>query len=341
HLGSDRSFYGLHPDIHVVWLGQYVGRWTAVCGPALAKLWAMRRLVRHTHPDVVLSFLTNVNVNVLMATRGLDVPVIVAERTNPAHSQAAGRVLRAMRRWLYPRAQAVLVQTQASIDDMHVAVPGLKHVWAIPNPLPPALPVPSDSVQASVSAQGRGRRLRIVAMGRLVASKQFDQLIHAFSGIASQHPGWELVIWGDGPRRSALQQQIDSLGLANRVQLPGVTRQPWHELAQAQLFAMTSRVEGFPNVLLEAMALGCPAVVVDCPSGPAEMTQQGELARLVPLDDLPALSAALQALMSDSALRRRLGEKGAQDVAVRYDLEAILEQWDAVFRAVSRSPSSA
>ena len=95
---------------------------------------------------------------------------------------------------------------------------------------------------------------------------------------------------------------------------------------------MTSRVEGFPNVLLEAMALGLPCVALDCPSGPAELTRHGKDAWLIPLTDHQGLADALHDLMSDPVLRQELGTKAAQSVRQRYGLPAILQRWDAVFQ---------
>lgn len=339
HLESEQSFYPLHPDIRVVWLGLFTG-WmgTRRYVSTLAKWWAIRRLIKRLQPDVVLSFLTNVNVNVLMAAWGLDVPIMVAERTHPVHSTAAGRVLRRLRRHLYPRARQVLVQTEGSVAAMRAEVPRLRDVAAIPNPLPADLNVwtPPAREAGAVASHRPHQALRIVAMGRLVASKQFDQLIDAFAAVAVHHPGWELVIWGEGPQRGTLERQIAALGMEARIQLPGNTRQPWQELSRGHIFAMTSRVEGFPNVLLEAMALGLAAVVADCPSGPAEITGHGKLARLIPVNDQPALQAALRELMSDSALRQRLGSEAACSVARRYALETVLQQWDTVLRRVTR-----
>src|SRR3546814_17414672 len=99
------------------------------------------------------------------------------------------------------------------------------------------------------------------------------------------YPEWDLTIWGEGPMREALEQQVQDAGLAARIVLPGRTSQPWQELDKADMFALTSRVEGFPNVLLAAMALGCACVTVDCPSGPREITQDGQDDILVPLGD--------------------------------------------------------
>jgi glycosyltransferase involved in cell wall biosynthesis len=169
-----------------------------------------------------------------------------------------------------------------------------------------------------------------MAMGRLVPIKGFESLIRAFAALSDDFPDWDLHIWGEGPLRPTLTQQSQGAGLQERVFLPGRTEHPWRELAQADVFALTSLVEGFPNALLEAMALGRACVAVDCPSGPREISEDGEVALLVPADDAPALGQALAQLMGDSVLRDVLGRHAAESVRARYGLPDVLAQWDGL-----------
>lgn len=331
YLTKQAAFYPVDDAVTVQWLADMPGSRLLRGLPGVGKWLMMRRLIRRARPDVVVSFLTNVNVNALIASAGLDVPVIVSERTNPLYSQSAGRVLRFLRRRMYGRARVVVMQTQASVEPFRALVPAARDVAVVANPLPPAL------MDGSTIPARRPSQRHLVAMGRLVAIKQFDVLIDTFATLASHHPEWTLTIWGDGPLRDALSAQIDRLGLNGRVILAGRTAQPWDALARADVFVMTSRVEGFPNVLLEAMALGLPCVALDCPSGPAELTRQGQDARLVPLNDTHGLGQALHELMSDDELRRDMGGKAAESVRRRYGLPAILASWDVVFkRAMTR-----
>lgn len=336
YTGKGTLFYSLDSPVRLEWVADRIGRLGRTPLAPLAKLRAMRRLVREERPDVIVSFLTNVNVMVLLATWGLDTPVIVCERTNPAVSTSATPALQRLRKWLYPRAAMATVQAQASLAPMLKQVPGLRQLAVIPNPLPPDLPAPRSLGEDGHARSGDGlqMRWRLVAMGRFVPSKRYANLLQVFERLAPRFPDWELVIWGDGPLRPELEARVAAAGLKERVRLPGRTSAPWQELLASDLFVMTSEVEGFPNALIEAMALGLPCVSVDCPSGPREITREGEDAVLVPLHDDDALEEALARLMDAPERRVRLGEQGARSVRERYGVEQVRAHWDTLFEDV-------
>ncbi|MGB6242844.1 MAG: glycosyltransferase family 4 protein [Castellaniella sp.] len=319
YSGRGSCLQHLDPGVKLLWLAD------RLCGPAwlrpLAKILALRKLARELQPDRVLSFLTNVNVTALLATRGLGLPVVVSERTDPAHSVNLEPVLRWLRRWTYPWAHRVVVQTQQSIPHLQQVAPGVSRIVAIPNPLPDGLPEPR------LAEPAEGRR-RLMALGRFNPVKQFDRLIEVFAGLADSCPDWDLWIWGDGAQRAACLQRVAALGLTDRIHLPGFSQTPWTDLATGHGFVLNSRVEGFPNALLEAMALGLPCVAVDCPSGPSELTQAGQVATLVPLGDEAALAQALQRLMQASPSDRETwGRTAAASVRARYGLDAVVQAW--------------
>ncbi|HLS41981.1 MAG TPA: glycosyltransferase family 4 protein [Paenalcaligenes sp.] len=327
HLGSRSSFYPIDERVTQRWLHTQLSRWPL---PRMVrKCLAIRRLIRDERPDVVVSFLTNVNVVVLMSSWGLKTPIVVSERTNPAYSQSAGKVLRWLRRKTYGRAARVALQTEASVNDFAVLEPHLRKVAVLPNPLPDAV----LQVERRVSVEHE-QPARVVALGRLVPAKGFSQLISAFAEVAMNRPNWHLHIYGDGPLRDELARKAELVGLKDRIHLEGRTEQPWEALSQAQIFVLSSAYEGFPNALLEAMALGLACISVDCPSGPAEMTRQGQDGKLIPLNDGPAMQAALAELMDDPRLRGVMGQRAANSVRSRYALTSILAQWDHVFKEV-------
>lgn len=321
--GHGTCFYPLDERVRLLWLAEQFPRlrWA---GP-LKKLVAIRQVARECRPDVMVSFLTNVNVTVLLATRGLPGPLVVCERTDPAWSTNLEPIFRTLRRWTYPWASRVLTQTPQAAVHLRQVAARVTRVSAIPNPLPPDLP----AARMVESAEG-GRHI-LLAMGRFNPVKQFDLLLDVFAGLAQAHPDWDLVIWGDGDQREALCAQVKRLGLEGRASLPGRTEQPWREMLGAHAFVLSSRVEGFPNAMLEAMALGLPCVALDCPSGPREISENGQVASLVAPGESDALAAALAQVMGQTpAWRTTLGARGADSVRARYGLDAVLQRWDEV-----------
>lgn len=326
HLGSERSFYELAQEVRFAPLAHSMPWFPPFLTP-LRKLRAIRKVHQEFAPDVVVSFLTNVNVNVLMALRGVATPLIVCERTNPMVSQSADKRLQSLRTKLYPRATRVVLQTQEAAQAFSAAEPNLGELAVVPNPIPAVLEaLPLNQVVEK--AEG----CKLVAMGRLVPAKQFDHLIQAFGFLAEKHLDWTLHIYGEGPELAYLQKRAELVGCKDRVFFPGRTETPWEVLSEAQLFALTSAYEGFPNVLLEAMTLGVACVSYDCPSGPREMSDNGRDASLVALNNEKDLVAALDELMSEPLLRGVLGQRAAASVRERYGMEAVLSQWDQVFR---------
>jgi GalNAc-alpha-(1->4)-GalNAc-alpha-(1->3)-diNAcBac-PP-undecaprenol alpha-1,4-N-acetyl-D-galactosaminyltransferase len=214
-------------------------------------------------------------------------------------------------------------QTEAAAARVSDIYPGLRRVYSIPNPL-------ADDVAAYRKKTGHGRKI-LLSLGRLAAEKQIEKLLNAFGSVASKFQDWDLHIFGDGPLRSSLERQIEELELQGRAFLMGRTDNPWKIMSGADAFAMTSRYEGFPNALLEAMGVGLPCIVFDCPSGPREISRNGKDAVLIPLDDQAGLVAALAKLMGDEELRNSLGDQARDSVLSRFSLAAAIGNWDRLF----------
>ncbi len=275
----------------------------------------VRQAVQDFAPDVAISFIDRTNVLVLAALAFTGVPVIVSERVDPRHYDI-GRIRPILRRALYPRSAAVVVQTDSVADWARGFVPSEK-VAVIPNPVDALPPVAPWADRQNVA----------LAVGRLSSQKGFDVLIHAFAASALPAGGWRLVILGEGPERAALTDIIEAENLEDKVELPGVIPEPWERYSQAKLFVLSSRFEGFPNALLEAMALGCAAIATDCPSGPRDIIEPGQNGVLVPVDDVKALAAALDDLAANPATAASLSAN-APAVRERFAVDKIMGQWD-------------
>lgn len=324
--GRGECFYELSADVRLVYLADLVSSRVRTFVNQLARLRALRRFMTTEHPDVIVSFLSNVNVAAVLASAGLGIPVIVCERIDP-FVMPTTRLLRLACRFTYPLADALMVQTHAVAAKYASSGLTLRRVHVIPNP------VPGQILDIQQHA-GIGNKKRLLSVGRLDEQKQFDVLIKVFASLAGRLANWSLRIVGEGPLRPVLQRQIIKLGLERRVELPGRTANIGEELTEADAFVLTSNYEGFPNALLEAMVVGLPCVTFDCPSGPREMSMDGQVALLVPLNDEQALGHALERVMSDANLRKSLGSQARASVIERFSLNKVLEQWDSLFEDV-------
>ncbi|MFZ2016183.1 MAG: glycosyltransferase family 4 protein [Nocardioides sp.] len=173
----------------------------------------------------------------------------------------------------------------------------------------------------------------VVSAGRLTGRKGFDRLIQAWGPVAGRFPDWQLHIYGEGECRPGLEQQVHRLGLTDSVRLPGHTADIETALMNAGVYAMSSRVEGFPMVLLEAMTHGLPLVAFDCPRGPAEIIEDGVNGRLVDDHDVAGYSRALAELVADSERRRCMGA-ASYARARSFQIETVGEEWDNLFAEV-------
>jgi glycosyltransferase involved in cell wall biosynthesis len=285
------------------------------------------RLLRRLAPAITVSFLNRANCATVIASKILGIPCILSERTHPTGRFGVGLsafLSKMIMRLTYPSANQIVAVSEGVRADLIVNFGvNVAKICVVHNPIDTdristwALEVPSIKVQ----------RPYIVSAGRLVPSKNFQLLIEAYraAGIADN-----LVILGEGEARDELEALVSRLGLERRVFLPGHIQNPYPVMRNARMFVSSSNLEGFPNALIEAMALGCPVVATDCDTGPMEILTGkieekcadvtfAEFGILVPVNSADMLCKALRMACCDSVRTRYsdLGKKRAHDFSMQ------------------------
>ena len=233
-----------------------------------------RGKIKSIEADAVLSFLTQTNILTVLATRGLNTRTVISERNDPRLQRHRRRV-ELLRKFLYRRADIVTANSRGALTALEAFVPREKLAF-LPNPL--ALPASIEVARLEAPT--------IITVGRLVEQKGLDVLITAWAKAAPRLPGWRLAIVGDGPLRGELEALAQTLGVDDSIDWYGHLADPFPLVRAAKFFVLTSRFEGTPNALLEAMACGLPGVVSDASPGPCELAGEDQSAGLiVPVED--------------------------------------------------------
>ena len=298
--------------------------------------------LRHEQPDGLIACMPQENVVALLARdlAGTSTRVLLTEHNTLSaivrRARSVGhRALPPLIGHTYRRADSVVAVSTGVADDLAVTS-GLPRgmIQVIHNPAVPAdvdrraaEPVEHPWLQP-------GQPPVVLGVGRLAPQKDFALLLRAFALLRCE-PAARLVILGEGPdahatakRRAELEGLARELGVADRFTLPGHTENPFAWMARASVFVLSSTHEGFGNVLPEAMACGCPVVSADCPSGPAEILENGRWGRLVPVGDTVAMAEAIQATLAAPPDRADLRRRAAA-----FRLDAAVDRYEALLRA--------
>ncbi|MDR0662141.1 MAG: glycosyltransferase family 4 protein [Holosporales bacterium] len=323
---EEKPFYPIDPSIHVHSLKASISCFSLIQHSSFARwflyLITLRQALKKLRPHAIIAYVDLTNIITLVASRGLGIPVIVAERTDP-FSYKVGFFFEQLRRITYRWARKLVVQTSQAASYFS------KNLQARTCVIPNGIRKPSHF--CTIRQEVRS----LISMGRLDPYKGFDILIESCVTLFTQNPTLRLTIYGEGPYREALEEIIHRHNLTDRIHLPGAIAQVEETLAQADMFLFPSFYEGFPNALCEAMAVGLPVIASHC-LGNAAVVREGIDGYLVPVKDVPALTQKMAFLIENPEERLRIS-KNAQLLPKRFSEEQAHQRWREVITEVTSS----
>ncbi|MGH2406291.1 MAG: glycosyltransferase, partial [bacterium] len=295
---------------------------------------AMARAISRLHPEAILSTSSGGNMIASLGRllSGWSCRLVLSERTtfSAARRERFPRniPIAMAKRFLYRQADSIIAVSHGVADDLINSLrlpPGL--VTVIYNPV--VDDTLSDRAQETLDHPWftEGPPV-ILAAGRLISQKDYPTLLRAFAELRRRRPA-RLIVLGEGPLRSTLEQLAADLGIAGDVQFPGFVPNPFPYMRRCTVFVLSSRFEGLPGVLIQAMACGAPVVSTDCPAGPAEIIEQDTSGLLVPVENPAALAGAIDRLLDDPALRRTMAA-GAKRRAQMFGVADTVRKYERV-----------
>lgn len=310
-LLHDIMEYDLHEQINVI---RFVGKNKSYIKNAIYWFKNIRRYLRVRRPDRVVSFIGRINALVLTTAIGLRLPIVVSERNDPKHDGRSAAM-----QWycnkIYRLAKSIVYQNEHEKSCFDKVLDSRGYI--IPNPV-------------SVTATRHERARPIVATaGRLVEQKNHAMLVSSMKKVKEAFPEAICEVYGDGVLQEQIEGQIAELDLEETVLLKGCVTDLHERLSDCAVFVMTSNFEGLSNALIEAMMIGLPCITTDYP-GARELIQDGENGMVVPMNDIEALTKAIEKLLAnENGYADRLAENAKQS-AENFRAEYVLKQWREV-----------
>ena len=280
----------------------------------------LRRCIRLHSPRIVCAFISDIAVISRIATLGLRLTFISAERGDPyTQSTKWDRLVK----WAYNTSDYCIFQLEKARDYYGSKV--VAKSFVINNPC-----IPPDNV---VPYFGE-RKKTVVSVGRFAPEKGYDILIKAFSNVVKKHPDYKLILYGDGPCKNDLLGLVENLCLKAFVSFPGYISNSETVIRCEGIFVLPSRFEGIPNALIEALSIGIPTISTNCtPGGPDLLTDHGKRGMLVPVGDVKSLENAIDVLIENPELRKEYSLRGPEILSV-FSKDVISERWRDAFAAI-------
>lgn len=281
----------------------------------ISRISKLRKLLKKINPDFAISFMAEPNFRLLLAAKAIDLKTVVSVRNDPI-KEYSNRLLRFAANVLFKKANGVVFQTPEARNCFNKEVQEKSVIFFNP--------IDKEFFDSEYAPQDN----LVINCGRLVEQKNQKLLIDAFKKVVEKNPNATLEIYGDGPLKNTLEKQILDLGLSKNVFLKGLTNNILLVLERCSIFVLSSKYEGVPNALMEALAVGIPCVATDCPcGGPRMLIKNMSNGILVDNDSSDVLAAAIIKLMNNKELSRLIS-KEAKENATKFKTSKVIDEWE-------------
>ena len=282
----------------------------------IERIKTIRQKLKAINPNCVISFLADVNIHTLFATRGLNIPLILSERNDPNNDPSI-RWQRVIRNKIYRWCDGIVFQTIGALEYFNTLLSPKVNRIVIPNPVSSQLPYHLQDEKCT----------RFITACRLSKQKNLPLMIDAVFELVKKGYDCTLDIFGDGPLKPILEDYINTIDLSNRIKLKGFSPNIHYEMTQSVAFVISSNYEGISNSMLEALAIGLPVIATDCPIGGAkDSIEDGVNGFLVPVGDKESLAFAMERVLNSDKLRKKIGSE-AMKIREKLSIEVIGECW--------------
>ncbi|MGI5977405.1 MAG: glycosyltransferase [Candidatus Limivicinus sp.] len=325
-LVSNESFYPLNENVIFESADFSVNRKNkctrimSLASNFLGAIKYVRKQLNSYKPDITISFLNEMDIVVNIARWHIKSIYICSERNDPSHRN---RYLQKLLEHIYKRSNMLVCQSREVYN--YYSMVSEKRKIVIPNPI---------DLKKCPSRVPEFSPLKIVSVGRLQPQKNFPILIKSFGLLSDRFPEVTLTIYGEGSERNNLQKLIDDSNLQDRVFLPGADKNILLKIRDASIFVMSSDYEGFPNALVEAIAVGVPVISTDFPSGVAHEIISDKVGLVVPCNDADQLADAICYMLSNTGLREQIRREGYKTIGY-LDTENIVNKWEAMLKKLT------
>ncbi|MBQ0027619.1 MAG: glycosyltransferase [Lachnospiraceae bacterium] len=299
-------------------------------GNLLARIKKLKEIWKEIKPDIIVSFIRKNNLMAIASAMPLKIPVVVSVRSAPER-ELAGKGVKQLTFAMFGRAAGIVLQTTQAMEYFPKRLQ--KKAVILPNSINREFAEYLDNM-GEVSQGNKTSDFRVITVGRIDDNKNQKMLVEAFVQVCGSDSKWTLHLYGDGESRQKVEAIAKASNVADKIVFHGVVDNIPEEMSKADIFVLPSKVEGMPNALIEAMAMGKACISTDCPcGGPADLIENEVSGILIRVDDKEGLARALAGLMEDADRRQALGIM-ASDIRKRLAPTEVNRKWQEYIESI-------